>query len=511
MCDWDLAQGDDLYLAQLLKRKCKDIVNVGGDNSHAKWYCFDPDTTLWKEVYPNHIATAVVPRLIPLIQGYVTHYDRVLKDLQVKEKTYKDGTVPDALAKSIKRCEDCIGSLNANILKLQGARKRHDVVSDLSAIMRDVEMAKRFNSNPDVISVKNGVIELRTKTLRPRVPEDYLTYALEYDYNPDHPDLPAIETFMTEFTLCDKLFRPEYKRFLKRVLGYSLTGRRVEEVLFFFLGTGANGKGVVMELMSQMLGEFLFCQVHKTVITKSQEGQAGGTSSHIMELENHRVGWVDEMPDVALDDYMVKVLTGGARVSGRNLHENQRSFINMCQLLVNSNGPPECKCDDAMMRRLIAMPCDMEARFDDPECDMPFDEKNPRHVKRDQGLKERLSVGAFMAWVVEGAFDWYENKGLGTVPKCCLLLKKQIQDENDLLADWLEERCERQVGAEVPVKVAKANYNQFRTEVRKAQAVSMNIMTQEMAKKKYKKTLVTGGACRNKTCFVGIKLKQSDK
>jgi putative DNA primase/helicase len=350
-------------------------------------------------------------------------------------------------------------------------------------------------------------------TLRPRVPEDYLTFALEYDYNPTHPDLQKIKDFMKDFTLSERLNRPEYMRFIQRCLGYGITGHNNEEVLFFLLGkSGGNGKGVLMQLMEKLLGELLFCQPHKTVITKCQEGQAGGTSSHIMELEGKRIAWIDEMPDVPVDDFMFKVLTGGARVSGRKLHENQRSFENKSKMFINSNDPPDIRCDDAVMRRLIALPCDMEARFDDPECDMPYDKNNTHHVIKNINLKQDLlkhSVGAFLAWVVEGAFEWYKT-GLGTVPPCCKMLVKQIQEENDIIAEWLDERCERVMGAELPVKVAKANYNQFRCEIRKIQPVSMNTMTQEMTKKKYKKRVVTGGACRLKTCFIGLRIKPQE-
>ena len=44
--------------------------------------------------------------------------------------------------------------------------------------------------------------------------------------------------------------------FLQRVAGYALTGSVREHALFFFYGTGRNGKGTFLETLVSMLGDY---------------------------------------------------------------------------------------------------------------------------------------------------------------------------------------------------------------------------------------------------------------
>lgn len=50
--------------------------------------------------------------------------------------------------------------------------------------------------------------------------------------------------------------RPEMVAFLKRAVGYSLTGLTREEVFFILYGLGRNGKGTFLRVLSAVLGEY---------------------------------------------------------------------------------------------------------------------------------------------------------------------------------------------------------------------------------------------------------------
>jgi hypothetical protein len=64
-----LAEGGDLYLANLVARKRRgDLVNTRGDKEKAKFYAYQPTTALWKEVYNSYMVSNEVPRIFPIIE-----------------------------------------------------------------------------------------------------------------------------------------------------------------------------------------------------------------------------------------------------------------------------------------------------------------------------------------------------------------------------------------------------------------------------------------------------------
>ena len=48
----------------------------------------------------------------------------------------------------------------------------------------------------------------------------------------------------------------ELQAYLRRVVGYCLTGITSEHALFFLYGTGANGKSVFVNVVSTVLGDY---------------------------------------------------------------------------------------------------------------------------------------------------------------------------------------------------------------------------------------------------------------
>ena len=48
----------------------------------------------------------------------------------------------------------------------------------------------------------------------------------------------------------------ELKAYMQRVIGYCLTGSIQEHALFFGYGTGANGKGVLLNTITGIMGDY---------------------------------------------------------------------------------------------------------------------------------------------------------------------------------------------------------------------------------------------------------------
>ena len=85
----------------------------------------------------------------------------------------------------------------------------------------------KLNSNKDIISCNNGVIELSNGRLRKHRIDDYCTYKLKLDY-PEEGIMfstSVIEEFFSDIMLNDK----KMVEYLQYFLGYTITGHIREQ------------------------------------------------------------------------------------------------------------------------------------------------------------------------------------------------------------------------------------------------------------------------------------------
>lgn len=104
-----------------------------------------------------------------------------------------------------------------------------------------------WDSNPDVLVLKNGTLDIPTRTLREHRPEDYATTALPYDYEPD----AVAWTF--EEVICNAI--PRAVGLLQEFAGYALTIDTDHELALWFKGPRGSGKSTIIEGITAMLGE----------------------------------------------------------------------------------------------------------------------------------------------------------------------------------------------------------------------------------------------------------------
>ncbi|KAG5183365.1 hypothetical protein JKP88DRAFT_164087 [Tribonema minus] len=375
------------------------------------------------------------------------------------------------------------------------------VVHCLTALVRDKTFLNLLDADKDVLSVTDGVVDLRTATLRPRVRGDYLIYALSTPFDPEHPELHTIEKWMKDVTLSERLGRPEYLEFMQRLIGYSITGHTREEIIVMFIGNGANSKGVLHELLSDVL-ESLYYAAPRSIIVQTARGGAGAASSDMAALNGKRIGAVDEMPDEPLNDTQFRLLAGGAGIPARELYSAQASFKNLCQIILNFNFPVQMRITHATLRRIMACPFDMQALPVVPMSGAALDPTNPRHILLDIKMKGNLSRAAFFSWAVAGAKKWYEE-GLGPHPKCCADLRSHIMDDNADVGMWIAERCEVGEGLMASTKMAWNDFCASRPEGNNITNASFRV---EMGRRGFHIAQATRTQLRDKRCCHGLKI-----
>jgi putative DNA primase/helicase len=151
-----------------------------------------------------------------------------------------------------------------------------------------------LDTDPYLLNVENGSIDLRTGSLREHKPEDLITKLapVKFDLTAGSP---TFDRFLKQ-VLVDK----ELIRFVQRYLGYSLTGSTKERAMAVLHGVGKNGKSTLVELFQDLLGDYSGVANPNTIM---QQRYGDATVQYqLAELTGVRfVGMAETKRDVKLE------------------------------------------------------------------------------------------------------------------------------------------------------------------------------------------------------------------
>lgn len=308
--------------------------------------------------------------------------------------------------------------------------KRINTTVELAKALLEVE-AREFDSDPFLLNVTNGVVDLRTGELLPHDPDLRQTAASPVTYDPDAA-YEEWEHFLDQATEGKEGLR----EFLQVAAGYSVTGSVAEEKLFMAIGPSRSGKSTFLEAIKSALGDYAATSNFDTFAAKSFE-QAH--SEGIARLRGRRfVTSIEVEQGRTLAVALVNQLTGGDELTARMLYANSVTFAPTQKYWIAANNEPKvAKDEDAIWNRILRVPF---ANVVPPE-------------RRDPGVKERLKdprIGgpAVLAWLVRGCLTW-QREGLKP-PQVVLVETAAYRERMDVLNDFIEDRCVLHEGARTP-------------------------------------------------------------
>lgn len=296
-----------------------------------------------------------------------------------------------------------------------------------------------FDSNPWLLNVANGTVDLRTGELRPHRREDMITRQAPVAYDPAAA-CPRWLRFLEEV-----LPDPEVRLFVQRWLGYSCTGDVREQYLPLFVGEGNNGKSVLVDTVSAVLGSYA-SEAPPDMLTAG----VGGGSDHptdIADLMGRRFVVASETEAYArLRVQLMKRLTGNAKLKGRYMRQDFFEFERTHKLvLVTNNEPAIPETTEAVWRRIRMVRFDVivpGARVD----------KSLMH-------KLRPEHPGILAWLVRGAVEWL-REGL-TEPEAVLAATQTYRNRSDSFAEFAAEFLRLEEGAFAASDELKKTYDSW--------------------------------------------------
>lgn len=297
-----------------------------------------------------------------------------------------------------------------------------------------------LDCDPWLFGVDNGVVDLRTGTLREACRDDYVTRRAPVAYNPK-AQAPRWKQFIEEITakpvagpVGGYQARPALAAYMQRALGYAMTGSTGEHKMFIAIGEGSNGKNVLLDLLQWLMGDYCQTVPPEALMATRHDADSERPSPTAATLAGARAAISSESKDgQRLDVALVKRHTGGGYMTARFLRENTFRFEITHKLWLMTNHKPALDhMDEAMRGRLHMIPFDM--RWNRPG----HPERNPSLPDGDKDLPTKLKQEAegVLAWLIAGAVA-YVQEGLEPPEEVVRMTKAFFMDQ-DPLGRWLD-------------------------------------------------------------------------
>jgi len=228
------------------------------------------------------------------------------------------------------------------ISKLQSSSFKENVYRQSLPLFNDKlnDKVRLFDTKVHLIGFRNGVYDLNKMEFRNGQSDDYITFCTNYDYI--EKDNEEIQDYIINFvrSITEDEENMEY---ILKVLAYMLNGEKYLECLWFFTGAGRNGKGTLMTLLKNCLGDYYYEPSVDIVTTKNAPSSTSSASPELVKSKGKRV-WVSSEPDEVSSKFSsnkLKLFRGRDKIQGRALYSDCIEFEPQFGMIFQMNKIPD--------------------------------------------------------------------------------------------------------------------------------------------------------------------------
>jgi putative DNA primase/helicase len=264
----------------------------------------------------------------------------------------------------------------------------HKFIEDLvKQFHSDTKFVRNNKSGKNLINLRNGTLEINKNRveLRPFRKEDFLTYQLNFDYDPQ-AKATLFQKFLDQ-VLPDKTLQYNISEYLGSIF-IGTKDIKFEQALFLY-GGGSNGKSVIYEVIQALLGTENFSSYPVQKLTT-----CANTRSMI---KDKLLNFSSEVGEIGSHD-IFKKLVSRERVDAKILYKDVYEISGYAKLMFNCNDlPKKNEYTHGYFRRFLIIPFD----------------KTIAKKDQDKSLSQKIidnELTGVLNWILEGMLRLYQNK-----------------------------------------------------------------------------------------------------
>jgi len=297
-------------------------------------------------------------------------------------------------------------------LKLRKTTWKKNIESEFRSIIQQKHSIKQEDMNKELggLVFQNGVVTF-TDGIKfgkgGHTKHNYNTFCLPYDYipynkeNKEHQEQSQVlKTFMRQIFV-NNLSR----KFMWELMACSIVGKHKQKFIIL-KGTGGNGKGVLMNLWSAVLGDYYYKAKADVLVDHSVDVR--GSNVELAGMAFKRLIMYNELPKrKKFNCAKIKLLTGDKYIKARFNHSNNSKVIQYGLHICDCNFFPFMDEEDtqgnAMRRRnRVAL---TESKF----CDNPSDDEKKMEFQRDDYMGSQAFADKYKAIMMSMLIEIYKR------------------------------------------------------------------------------------------------------
>jgi putative DNA primase/helicase len=318
--------------------------------------------------------------------------------------------------------------LNVSVVK--------QIVENLQSLTFVREIATGSHDGGRLLCLNNGTLDLATGTLLDHDPEHNLVNKMDVDWNPE-AKAPIFMNALNEIFQLD-LDRKARVQFILEWFGYCLVPDVSQHKFLWLVGSGGNGKSVLLNTLAVLLG--------KDNVSYAMLERMGKPSVRA-ELQGKLCNISPEMnADATLADGYLKAVVAGDWIEAEKKFQPSFSFQPFARVVAATNSLPYLKdTTDGFFRRAIIL--ELTRKFTGKEVD--------KHLQN----KILSELDGILVLAVNALMDLRQRDEF-IIPESAIKTANRYRDESDSVRYFVRETCKEDSKGTKPAELYE-QYQRF--------------------------------------------------
>ena len=332
-----------------------------------------------------------------------------------------------------RRIMDSHRSLNIGVVK--------QIVENLDSLTIVTDISPERADGGRYLCLNNGTLDLKSGTLLDHSPEHNLINKMDVDWNPAAKAPIFMSALRDIFKMDDD--RDTRIQFIQEWFGYCLIPDTSQHKFLWFVGSGGNGKSVLLNTLAALVGRE---SVSYAMLERMGEPPVRA------ELQGKLINISHEMSaNATIADGYLKAYVAGDWVEAARKFQPSFSYQPYARFSAATNVLPYLKdTSDGFFRRAIIL--ELTRKFSEDEMD--------KHLQ----TKILAEMDGILVWAVQGLINLLERDSF-IIPESATKAANKYRDESDSVRYFVKEACTQDKKGTKPATLYE-QYQRFATRFR---------------------------------------------